>query len=183
MTLKRANREKGEDVRDKHTFTSLTPYSRILEQEMEEDMPLTPYSKMRVQEMEKHVAISVLYSSMQEQEMEEHTAIQRMDHRSGFGGGYALNAILKDVSAGDGEACCDICSVLKLGLRSLVLESSENLRTTGFAITLMTNAWRALNALGIGNSPREHYPLISRFQVGSSVSGVTSENESPDANE
>ncbi|XP_058219899.1 monooxygenase 2-like [Rhododendron vialii] len=47
----------------------------------------------------------------------------------------------------------------------------------------MTNAWRALDALGIGNSLREHYPLISRLQVGSSLSGVTSENESPDANE
>ncbi|KAH7848590.1 hypothetical protein Vadar_004857 [Vaccinium darrowii] len=70
----------------------------------------------------------------------------------------------------------------RLGLRSLVLESSDSLRITGFAITLLTNAWRALDALGIGNSLREHYPRIPGFEAGSSVSGVTSEVESPDKN-
>ncbi|KAH7850348.1 hypothetical protein Vadar_031430 [Vaccinium darrowii] len=70
----------------------------------------------------------------------------------------------------------------RLGLRSLVLESSESLRTTGFALSLWTNAWRALDALGIGNSLREHYPSIPRFQVGSSASSVASEIESPDKN-
>ncbi|KAG5542912.1 hypothetical protein RHGRI_015862 [Rhododendron griersonianum] len=50
----------------------------------------------------------------------------------------------------------------RLGLRSLVLESSESLRIAGFALTLWTNAWRALDALGIDNSLREHYPLIPR---------------------
>ncbi|XP_058219897.1 monooxygenase 2-like isoform X1 [Rhododendron vialii] len=48
----------------------------------------------------------------------------------------------------------------RLGLRSLVLESSESLRIAGFALTLWTNAWRALDAVGFGNSLREHYPLI-----------------------
>lgn len=65
----------------------------------------------------------------------------------------------------------------RLGLRSLVLESSESLRISGFALALWTNAWRALDALGIGNSLREHYPPIPRFRVGSSV---PSEIESPD---
>ncbi|XP_058219892.1 monooxygenase 2-like isoform X2 [Rhododendron vialii] len=68
----------------------------------------------------------------------------------------------------------------RLGLRSLVLESSEGLRIAGFALTLWANAWRALDAVGIGNSLREHYPLITRLQVTSSVSGVTSEIEPPD---
>ncbi|KAE9445484.1 hypothetical protein C3L33_22617, partial [Rhododendron williamsianum] len=99
-----------------------------------------PYSKMRVQEMEKHVVISAPYSSMREQDMEEHIVI--------VGGGIAGPTTALGLN--------------RLGLRSLVLESSENLRITGFAITLMTNAWRALDALGIGNSLREHYPLISR---------------------
>ncbi|XP_058219895.1 monooxygenase 2-like isoform X2 [Rhododendron vialii] len=70
----------------------------------------------------------------------------------------------------------------RLGLRSLVLESSESLRITGFALSLWTNAWRALDALGIGNSLREHNPQIPRVQVGSSVSGATSEIESPEKN-
>ncbi|CAB4314062.1 unnamed protein product [Prunus armeniaca] len=32
----------------------------------------------------------------------------------------------------------------RLGIRSLVLESSDSLRTTGFALTTWTNAWKAL---------------------------------------
>ncbi|KAK2974889.1 hypothetical protein RJ640_020804 [Escallonia rubra] len=43
----------------------------------------------------------------------------------------------------------------RLGLRSLVLESSDSSRSTGFALTLWTNAWRALDAVGIGDSLRQ----------------------------
>ncbi|KAL7237047.1 hypothetical protein ACSBR1_020181 [Camellia fascicularis] len=49
---------------------------------------------------------------------------------------------------------CDIC---RLGIRSLVLESSASLRATGFAFTTWANAWRALDALGIGDSLRQHH--------------------------
>ncbi|KAL0432324.1 UNVERIFIED_CONTAM: Monooxygenase 3 [Sesamum latifolium] len=42
----------------------------------------------------------------------------------------------------------------RFGIRSLVLESSDGLRITGFALTMWTNAWRALDALGIGDSLR-----------------------------
>ncbi|KAH7850203.1 hypothetical protein Vadar_029168 [Vaccinium darrowii] len=63
----------------------------------------------------------------------------------------------------------------RLGLRSLVLESSDSLRVTGFALTLWTNAWRAMDAVGIGNSLRQHYPQIPGFRLFSSVSGVTSD--------
>ncbi|KAL6963427.1 hypothetical protein U1Q18_043582 [Sarracenia purpurea var. burkii] len=63
----------------------------------------------------------------------------------------------------------------RLGVKSMVLESSENLRTAGFALTLWTNAWRALDAVGIGNSIRHHYPLISIYQATSSATGVMSE--------
>ncbi|XP_073120191.1 monooxygenase 2-like [Henckelia pumila] len=43
----------------------------------------------------------------------------------------------------------------RLGIRSLVLESSDKLRITGFALTLWANAWKALDALGIGDLVRE----------------------------
>ncbi|PSS31226.1 FAD-dependent urate hydroxylase [Actinidia chinensis var. chinensis] len=66
----------------------------------------------------------------------------------------------------------------RLGIRSLVLESSDKLRITGFALTLWTNAWRALDALGIGDSLRQHYPLITKFQVMTSSS--SSSETSPD---
>nr|GME00112.1 monooxygenase 2-like [Ipomoea batatas] len=41
------------------------------------------------------------------------------------------------------------------GVRSMVLESSESLRAAGFALGLWTNAWRALDALAIGDSLRQ----------------------------
>lgn len=42
-----------------------------------------------------------------------------------------------------------------MGLRSIVLESWDSLRITGFALTLWTNAWRALDAVGVGDSLRK----------------------------
>ncbi|KAK4259853.1 hypothetical protein QN277_006143 [Acacia crassicarpa] len=45
----------------------------------------------------------------------------------------------------------------RLGVRSLVLESSNNLRVAGFAISIWTNAWKALDALGIGNILRQQH--------------------------
>ncbi|XP_031266051.1 monooxygenase 2-like isoform X2 [Pistacia vera] len=48
----------------------------------------------------------------------------------------------------------------RLGIRSLVLESSESLRVTGFAFTTWSNAWRALDAVGIGDSLRQQHLQI-----------------------
>ncbi|XP_077246106.1 monooxygenase 2-like [Tasmannia lanceolata] len=44
----------------------------------------------------------------------------------------------------------------RMGLQSLVLESSESLRTTGFSFFTWTNAWKALD-LGIGDSLRQQH--------------------------
>uniref|UniRef100_A0A2P2KDX1 Zeaxanthin epoxidaseic isoform X2 n=1 Tax=Rhizophora mucronata TaxID=61149 RepID=A0A2P2KDX1_RHIMU len=48
----------------------------------------------------------------------------------------------------------------RLGIQSLVLESSESLRVTGFAISIWPNGWRALDALGIGDSLRQQHLCI-----------------------
>jgi 2-polyprenyl-6-methoxyphenol hydroxylase-like FAD-dependent oxidoreductase len=48
------------------------------------------------------------------------------------------------------------------GVRSLVLESSPGLRASGFAFTTWTNAFRALDALGVGDKIREHHLLYER---------------------
>ncbi|XP_019156260.1 PREDICTED: uncharacterized protein LOC109153000 [Ipomoea nil] len=58
------------------------------------------------------------------------------------------------------------------GLRSIVLESSESLRATGFALGLWTNAWRALDALSIGDSLRQQSVQNNEFQVFSADSGL-----------
>lgn len=56
--------------------------------------------------------------------------------------------------------CVCVC---RLGVRSLVLESSEELRTTGFALTIWTNAWRALDAVGIGDAVRAKSLQIQKY--------------------
>ncbi|KAL1176535.1 hypothetical protein V6Z11_A04G165200 [Gossypium hirsutum] len=55
----------------------------------------------------------------------------------------------------------------RLGIRSLVLESSERLRITGFAFTTWENAWKALDAIGIGESLRRQHYLMSSIVVAS----------------
>ncbi|GLT71443.1 hypothetical protein SLA2020_434590 [Shorea laevis] len=48
----------------------------------------------------------------------------------------------------------------RLGIRSLVLESSSSLRITGCALTTWTNGWRALDAVGLGDSLRQHHQQL-----------------------
>ncbi|PRQ24998.1 putative 3-hydroxybenzoate 6-monooxygenase [Rosa chinensis] len=45
----------------------------------------------------------------------------------------------------------------RLGIRSLVLESFDSLRITGFALTTWTNAWKALDAIGVGDHLRQQH--------------------------
>ncbi|KAI7730314.1 hypothetical protein M8C21_019907, partial [Ambrosia artemisiifolia] len=67
-------------------------------------------------------------------------------------------------------------SLHRLGLRSLVLESSESLRITGFSLSLWPNAWRALDVVGIGNTMRQTSTQIKGFKIASLDTGlITSE--------
>ncbi|KAK6159596.1 hypothetical protein DH2020_006910 [Rehmannia glutinosa] len=50
----------------------------------------------------------------------------------------------------------------RLGIRSLVLESADTLRTYGYAFALWTNAWKALDAIGVGETLREKHNRLSR---------------------
>ncbi|XP_072955964.1 monooxygenase 2-like isoform X2 [Typha angustifolia] len=61
------------------------------------------------------------------------------------------------------------------GVRSLVLEASEVLRISGFALTIWTNAWRALDVLGVGDSIRQQHILLQGFVVSSASGAITSE--------
>ncbi|KAJ4715962.1 FAD-dependent urate hydroxylase [Melia azedarach] len=62
----------------------------------------------------------------------------------------------------------------RLGIRSLVLESSENLRVTGFAFTTWSNAWRALDTIGVGDSLRQQHQKLHSIVVTSTASGKAS---------
>ena len=50
----------------------------------------------------------------------------------------------------------------RLGVRSLVLESSEKLRVSGFALTTWTNGWKALDAVGVGDILRQQHVRLNR---------------------
>uniref|UniRef100_A0A0R0I4V9 FAD-binding domain-containing protein n=1 Tax=Glycine max TaxID=3847 RepID=A0A0R0I4V9_SOYBN len=52
----------------------------------------------------------------------------------------------------------------RLGIRSLVLESSDTLRIARFALSKWENAWKALDAVGVGHILRqEHAQLMGCF--------------------
>ncbi|KAI4297793.1 hypothetical protein L6164_037659 [Bauhinia variegata] len=59
----------------------------------------------------------------------------------------------------------------RLGIRSLVLESSDALRVTGFALSTWTNAWKALDAVGVGNILRQQYLQLYRNVTASLITG------------
>ncbi|KAJ4964318.1 hypothetical protein NE237_024257 [Protea cynaroides] len=86
------------------------------------------------------------------------------------------------VIVGAGIAGLTTCLGLhRLGLRSLVLESWDCLRVTGFAFSVWTNAWKALDALGIGDSLRQQHYRLQRSVAISSVSGLPVSQVSYDA--
>ena len=45
----------------------------------------------------------------------------------------------------------------RVGIRSLVLEQSDSLRTEGASISLFKNGWRVLDMLGVGSELRTHF--------------------------
>ncbi|XWS67720.1 hypothetical protein CRYUN_Cryun04dG0029700 [Craigia yunnanensis] len=57
----------------------------------------------------------------------------------------------------------------RFGIPSLVLESSDRLRISGFALTTWDNAWKALDAVGIGHSLRKQHKDLHRLVVTSTV--------------
>ncbi|KAL6645196.1 hypothetical protein ACP70R_016804 [Stipagrostis hirtigluma subsp. patula] len=57
------------------------------------------------------------------------------------------------------------------GVRSLVLESSPTLRASGFTFTTWKNAFRALDALGVGDKIRKQHLQAKALRVVSSSSG------------
>ncbi|PIN02865.1 3-hydroxybenzoate 6-monooxygenase [Handroanthus impetiginosus] len=61
----------------------------------------------------------------------------------------------------------------RLGIRSLVLESADSLRTTGFGLSLWTNAWKAVDAIGIGEILRAKHHKLSGIVTTSVTSGIT----------
>ena len=53
----------------------------------------------------------------------------------------------------------------RLGLKSLVLEMADTLRTSGAAFVMWANAWKALDDLGVADSLRPNYCQLDGYFV------------------
>ncbi|KAL3700262.1 hypothetical protein R1sor_018284 [Riccia sorocarpa] len=70
------------------------------------------------------------------------------------------------VIVGAGLAGLAIAAAMhKIGVNSVILEQSSTLRSTGAALTLWSNAWRVLDALGVGDQLRRMHPLITGIRM------------------
>ncbi|KAL5731217.1 hypothetical protein ACHQM5_003967 [Ranunculus cassubicifolius] len=64
----------------------------------------------------------------------------------------------------------------RMGIKSLVLESSNGLRLSGFALGTWTNGWRVLDLIGVGDSLRQNHIQLEGLIASSAVTGsLTSE--------
>jgi hypothetical protein len=78
----------------------------------------------------------------------------------------AFTAAAPAVVAGAGLAGLSAALALhRAGFAPLVLERAPALRGEGSAIALWSNAWRALDALGVGDKVRAGTPLLERFEL------------------
>ncbi|MED6213592.1 hypothetical protein PIB30_094905, partial [Stylosanthes scabra] len=59
----------------------------------------------------------------------------------------------------------------RLGIPSLVLESSDKLRATGFALTIWNNAWKALEAVGVAHTLRPKHLQLEGNESTSLITG------------
>lgn len=53
--------------------------------------------------------------------------------------------------------------MFRLGIRSVVLEQAESLRTGGTSLTLFKNGWRVLDAIGVGSNLRNQFLEIEGY--------------------
>ena len=65
-----------------------------------------------------------------------------------------------------GAGICGLAIAVALrryGIQAVVVERAESLRTTGASITLASNAWLALEALGVSHKLNPHYPTLNKY--------------------
>ncbi|KAM0934241.1 putative FAD-binding domain, FAD/NAD(P)-binding domain superfamily [Dioscorea sansibarensis] len=74
-------------------------------------------------------------------------------------------------------------SLHRLGVRSLVLEQGESLRTGGTSLTLFKNGWRVLDAIGVGDELRSQFlpiqGMVMRSEDGTELRSFMFEEEAP----
>ncbi|KAK4746526.1 hypothetical protein SAY87_012838 [Trapa incisa] len=97
--------------------------------------------------------------------VENHTKFTRL--RTIRAGGEVLKEDIIVVGAGISGLATSL-SLHRLGMKSLVLEQAESLRTGGTSLTLFKNGWQVLDEMGIGDDLRPHFLEIQGMIVKSS---------------
>ncbi|XP_074337655.1 monooxygenase 2-like [Apium graveolens] len=75
---------------------------------------------------------------------------------------------LHSYGLGPGGGICGVATAVALkryGIEAVVLERAESLRTTGAALTLASNAWLALDALGVSHKLNPLYSALTKSVV------------------
>ncbi|XP_031400198.1 monooxygenase 3 isoform X1 [Punica granatum] len=79
-------------------------------------------------------------------------------------GGDVLKEDIVVVGAGIAGLATSL-SLHRLGVKSLVLEQADSLRTGGTSLTLFKNGWRVLDEMGVGDDLRPHFVEIQGMMV------------------
>ncbi|KAG1354381.1 monooxygenase 2 [Cocos nucifera] len=74
-------------------------------------------------------------------------------------------------------------SLHRIGVRSVVLEQGDSLRTGGISLSLAKNGWRALDVIGVGDELRSQFlqiqGLVMRSEDGRELRSFSFEEEAP----
>lgn len=84
------------------------------------------------------------------------------DHPHGNGNGIHHDENIVIVGGGIGGLACAV-ALHKVGLKAVVLEQANTLRSGGISITLWANAFRVLDVLGVGEKFRTMYTNIQEY--------------------
>ncbi|KAI3966610.1 hypothetical protein MKX01_011408 [Papaver californicum] len=88
------------------------------------------------------------------------------------------NAVIREEAVIVGGGIAGLATALALkrvGVKSLVLEKANELRVTGGSLTLFSNAWIALESLGVAHKLTSLYKPYKRGEVTNVANGVTQE--------
>ncbi|XP_026389079.1 monooxygenase 3-like [Papaver somniferum] len=79
------------------------------------------------------------------------------------------------IVAGGVAGLATALALKRVGVKSLVLERANELRVTGGSLTLFSNAWIALEALGVAQKLTSLYKPYKRGAVTNVANGITQE--------
>ncbi|KAG0449859.1 hypothetical protein HPP92_027076 [Vanilla planifolia] len=127
-------------------------------------------------------ASSPLFTSFSLLPKRRQTHRQALKPRSSSNGPISYQEDVVVVGAGIAGLATAL-SLHRLGVRTLVLEQGDSLRTGGTSLTLFRNGWRVLDSIGVGEELRSKFlrieGLVMRSEDGRELRSFSFEDEAP----